>query len=74
VANLQVTNTYEGTPSLPICMLGSTQYIIFLIGTNVRPIFLSADLEEGLNTDNNIQDIHALILGKAITGIPAFAS
>jgi hypothetical protein len=69
VANLQVTNTYEGA-STPSIVGGMSIHHFTSAGTNVRPIFLSTDFA-GVE---NMQDIHALILGKAITGIPAFAN
>ena len=50
VANLQVTNTYEGTH------VRLVKILVFCSPFHVL-----------------LQDIHALILGKAMTGIQAFA-
>ncbi|PPQ63038.1 hypothetical protein CVT24_005984 [Panaeolus cyanescens] len=56
VANLQVTNTYEGLSLL------------------LDPSSIGGDTDHLLDPPTGTNDIHALILGKALTGIPAFAN
>ncbi|PPQ64936.1 hypothetical protein CVT26_015656 [Gymnopilus dilepis] len=66
VANLQVTNTYEGSSG---CLKSEcTTDLPPYTGTNVRSFLIIVIIQ----CSHSIQDIHALILGKAMTGIQAF--